>query len=201
VTLLYRTAQIFSFLYFRFFHRFEVLGIENIPSNGSFILASNHQSYFDPPALGCCLPRNLHYFARDSLFRGPFGWLISNLNSIPVNRSQLDLGTFKRVLKILKSGHPILVFPEGTRSSNGEIGIGKKGVGLLIAKSSVSVVPSRVIGGFEILGKGKIFPRLGQKLIIKYGRPIEMSELDPGFEAENRYEVIAERILSAISDL
>jgi hypothetical protein len=63
------------------------------------------------------------------------------------------------------------------------------------------VVPSRVIGGFEILGKGKIFPRLGQKLIIKYGRPIEMSELDPGFEAENRYEVIAERILSAISDL
>ena len=111
-------------------------------------------------------------------FWGPFGWLISNLNSIPVNRSQLDLGTFRRVLKILKSGHPILVFPEGTRSPNGQIGVGKKGVGLLIAKSSVSVVPSRVIGGFEILGKGKIFPRLGQKLIIKYGRPIEMSELD-----------------------
>ena len=90
---LYRFAQFFSYIYFRLFHRFEVYGLDNIPSTGSFILASNHQSFFDPPALGCKIPRNLHYFARDSLFFWPLGCLIRNLNSIPVNRTRLDMGT------------------------------------------------------------------------------------------------------------
>ena len=107
----YRLAQVISYTYFRIFHRFEVSGLEYIPRNIPFILASNHQSYFDPPALGCKLPRNLHYFARDSLFFWPLGSLISNLNSIPVNRSKLDLATLKKVLRVLESGDPLLVFP------------------------------------------------------------------------------------------
>ncbi|MDC3282836.1 1-acyl-sn-glycerol-3-phosphate acyltransferase, partial [Opitutales bacterium] len=89
----YRFAQYVSWFYFKAFHRLEVHGIKNVPQSGSFILASNHSSYFDPPALGCRLPRNLHYFARDSLFFWPLGLLIRNLNSIPVNRSQLDIAT------------------------------------------------------------------------------------------------------------
>lgn len=126
MNLFYRFAQLISWLYFRIFHRMEVKGLHNIPSAGAFILASNHTSYFDPPALGCKLPRNLHYFARDSLFIWPLGLLIRNLNSIPVNRSQLDIATLKRVLKVLKSGDPLLVFPEGTRSPDGKLGGGKK---------------------------------------------------------------------------
>ena len=70
--LFYRFAQTSSFLYFRLFHRFEVMAYVTF-HQGSFILASNHSSYFDPPALGCKLPRNLHYFARDSLFFWPLG--------------------------------------------------------------------------------------------------------------------------------
>ena len=68
-----------------------MLGIDNVPKKGAFILASNHLSFFDPPALGCKLPRNLHYFARDTLFIGPLGALIRSLNSIPVDREKLDL--------------------------------------------------------------------------------------------------------------
>ena len=71
-----------SFLYFKIFHRFELKGLENVPKNGPFILASNHQSFLDPPALGCRLPRDLHYFARNTLFVGPLGFIIKNLNSI-----------------------------------------------------------------------------------------------------------------------
>ena len=110
MTFFYRFAQFFSWLFFKIFHRLEIIGVNNIPSTGAFILASNHQSYFDPPALGCKLPRNLHYFARNSLFFWPLGILIRNLNSIPVNRSQLDIATLKRVLKVLKQGDPLLVF-------------------------------------------------------------------------------------------
>ena len=87
MSIFYQLAQLFSFLYFKIFHRFEVNGLNNIPVSGSFILASNHLSYFDPPALGCKLPRNLHYFARNTLFVGPLGFLIRNLNSIPVGHN------------------------------------------------------------------------------------------------------------------
>jgi 1-acyl-sn-glycerol-3-phosphate acyltransferase len=201
VTLFYRFAQLLSWLYFKFFHRLEVIGLEKIPSSGSFILASNHQSFFDPPALGCKLPRNLHYFARDSLFFWPLGFLIRNLNSIPVNRSQLDLATLKRVLKVLQQGDPLLVFPEGTRSPDGQIHSGKKGIGLLLAKSQTDVLPARIRGGNKVLGKGMLIPRIGRKLVVSYGPIIRFEELDPGKSDSLRYETIANRVLEAISKI
>jgi len=195
----YRFAQYVSWFYFKAFHRLEVHGIKNVPQSGSFILASNHSSYFDPPALGCRLPRNLHYFARDSLFFWPLGLLIRNLNSIPVNRSQLDIATLKRVLKVLKGGDPLLLFPEGTRSADGNLGEGKKGIGLLLAKSQVDVLPARVTGGNKVLGKGMLFPRIGRKLVVEYGTLLKIDTLDPGKSDTNRYEIIANKVLAEIS--
>lgn len=195
----YRFAQYVSWFYFKAFHRLEVHGIKNVPQSGSFILASNHSSYFDPPALGCRLPRNLHYFARDSLFFWPLGVLISNLNSIPVNRSQLDISTLKRVLKVLKGGDPLLLFPEGTRSADGNLGEGKKGIGLLLAKSQVDVLPARVTGGNKVLGKGMLFPRIGRKLVVEYGTLLKIDTLDPGKSDTNRYEIIANKVLAEIN--
>lgn len=195
----YRFAQYISWFYFKTFHRLEVHGIKNVPQSGSFILASNHTSYFDPPALGCRLPRNLHYFARDSLFFWPLGVLISNLNSIPVNRSQLDIATLKRILKVLKGGDPLLLFPEGTRSADGNLGEGKKGIGLLLAKSQVDVLPARVTGGSKVLGKGMLFPRIGRKLVVEYGTLLKIDTLDPGKSDTNRYETIANKVLAEIN--
>lgn len=195
----YRFAQYVSWFYFKAFHRLEVHGIKNVPQSGSFILASNHSSYFDPPALGCRLPRNLHYFARDSLFFWPLGLLIRNLNSIPVNRSQLDIATLKRVLKVLKGGDPLLLFPEGTRSADGNLGEGKKGIGLLLAKSQVDVLPARVTGGNKVLGKGMLFPRIGRKLVVEYGTLLKIDTLDPGKSDTNRYEIIANKVLAEIN--
>ena len=195
----YRFAQYLSWFYFKAFHRLEVHGIKNVPQSGSFILASNHSSYFDPPALGCRLPRNLHYFARDSLFFWPLGVLIRNLNSIPVNRSQLDIATLKRVLKVLKGGDPLLLFPEGTRSADGNLGEGKKGIGLLLAKSQVDVLPARVTGGNKVLGKGMLFPRIGRKLVVEYGTLLKIDTLDPGKSDTNRYEIIANKVLAEIN--
>ena len=197
----YKFAQFTSFLYFKLFHRFEVGGLQNVPKEGAFILASNHLSFFDPPALGCRLPRNLHYFARNSLFSGPLGILISNLNSIPVNRDQLDLKTLKTVLRVLNMGHPLLVFPEGTRSVNGQLSDGQRGVGLLVAKSMVPVLPAKIEGTFEILGKGKTIPRLGRKLKVSYGSLLDFNNLDPGKSTDNRYDLISQRIMSAISEI
>ena len=198
--LIYRVAQTISYTYFRLFHGFKVQGLENIPKDKPFILACNHLSFFDPPAIGCKIPRNLHYFARDSLFFWPLGLLISSLNSIPVNRGQLDLGTLRKVLKVLKNGHPILVFPEGTRSEDGELQEPQKGLGLLVAKSSVSVIPARIYGSGKAFGKKHLIPRIGRKIYINIG--VEISFDDPkDVKSKKNYLEISTTVMSAIEKL
>ena len=200
ITFTYRIAQLISYLYLKVFHRLEVTGIDNVPKSGSFIMASNHLSFLDPPALGCSVNRNLHYFARDSLFTGPLGFLIDKLNAIPVNRGQLDLKTLKLTLSVLNSGHPLLVFPEGTRSPGGKLGKAKKGVGLLVSKAKCDVLPVRINGSFEILGKGKFFPRLGKKLSITYGDLIPYQSL-PFSENVKPHQAISDFVIEKISEL
>jgi 1-acyl-sn-glycerol-3-phosphate acyltransferase len=195
----YRLAQFLSYCYLKYFHQFEVKGLDNVPPKGGFILACNHLSYLDPPAVGCRIPRNLHYFARDSLFLGPLGFLITKLNSIPVNRDQLDLGTLRKVLSVLKGGEPVLVFPEGTRSPDGTLQKSQKGLGLLVHKSGVPVLPARLHGSFEILGKGKLFPRIGKKLYLNIGSPILSEELS--FDSNDRYQKISDLVMHAIEGL
>ena len=202
ITFTYRIAQLISYLYLKVFHRLEVTGIDNVPKNGSFIMASNHLSFgtLSIPVLCCRVNRNLHYFARDSLFTGPLGFLIDKLNAIPVNRGQLDLKTLKLTLSVLNSGHPLLVFPEGTRSPDGKLDKAKKGVGLLVSKAKCDVLPVRINGSFEILGKGKLFPRLGKKLSITYGDLIPYQSLH-FTENVKPHQAISDFVIEKISKL
>jgi 1-acyl-sn-glycerol-3-phosphate acyltransferase len=197
----YRIAQRFSFFYFKVFHRFQTIGLDNVPSQGPFILASNHLSFLDPPALGCKVNRNLHYFARDSLFNGPLGFLITRLNSIPVNRGQLDLSTLRSTLNVLKNGDPLLVFPEGTRSTDGTLGVAKKGLGLLVLKSRCPVLPVRIRGSHEILGKGKFIPRVGRKLSITYGSLISFDSFSNMSSESDKYERVSHFVMDEIDQL
>ncbi|MFP6892656.1 MAG: lysophospholipid acyltransferase family protein [Opitutales bacterium] len=201
MTFLYRCAQTIFFLYFKIFHRFRVSGLEHVPSDGAFLLASNHVSFFDPPALGCRVPRDLHYFARKSLFKGLLGKLITAFNSIPVDRESSDVSSFKKALKVLEKGSPLLVFPEGTRSLDGSLQAAKAGVGLIAIKASVPVLPARVIGGFEILGKGCKLPKIGSRLTIVYGPLLQIETLDPGPKTAKRSQIVADAIMEAIGNL
>lgn len=201
MTATYRFARFVSYAYFKVFHRFRVHGLEHVPADGAFLLASNHVSFFDPPALGCRLPRNLHYFARSTLFEGAFGKLITALNSIPVNRDGADATSFKRALKTLNKGFPLLVFPEGTRSPNGSLQPPRRGVGLMACKAQVPVVPARVFGGFEAFGKGRKTPKPGARLTVVYGPPLSIEDVDPGRGEPNRYDLVAKAVMEAIESL
>ena len=200
MNLIYRAAQVISYTYFKIFHGFSVKGLENIPEDKPFILACNHSSFFDPPAIGCKIPRNLHYFARDSLFFWPLGLLIGKLNSIPVNRGQLDLGTLRKVLRVLKNGHPILVFPEGTRSEDGKLQTPQKGLGLLVSKSSVSVIPARIYGTDKAFGKKHLFPRWGLRIYLNIGPEISFSE-SVDVKSKKKYLEISTVVMNAIETL
>ena len=200
MNLIYRAAQVISCTYFKIFHGFSVKGLENIPEDKPFILACNHSSFFDPPAIGCKIPRNLHYFARDSLFFWPLGLLIGKLNSIPVNRGQLDLGTLRKVLRVLKNGHPILVFPEGTRSEDGKLQAPQKGLGLLVSKSSVSVIPARIYGTDKAFGKKHLFPRWGRRIYLNIGPEISFSD-SVDVKSKKKYLEISTVVMNAIESL
>ena len=200
MNLIYRAAQVISYTYFKIFHGFNVKGLENIPEDKPFILACNHSSFFDPPAIGCKIPRNLHYFARDSLFFWPLGLLIGKLNSIPVNRGQLDLGTLRKVLRVLKNGHPILVFPEGTRSEDGKLQAPQKGLGLLVSKSSVSVIPARIYGTDKAFGKKHLFPRWGRRIYLNIGPEISFSD-SVDVKSKKKYLEISTVVMNAIETL
>ena len=200
MNLIYRAAQVISYTYFKIFHGFSVKGLENIPEDKPFILACNHSSFFDPPAIGCKIPRNLHYFARDSLFFWPLGLLIGKLNSIPVNRGQLDLGTLRKVLRVLKNGHPILVFPEGTRSEDGKLQTPQKGLGLLVSKSSVSVIPARIYGTDKAFGKKHLFPRWGRRIYLNIGPEISFSD-SVDVKSKKKYLEISTVVMNAIESL
>ena len=112
----------------------------------------------------------------------------------------MELKTLKISYLYLKMGTHFLVFPEGTRTVDGKVGPGKKGVGLLITKAKCGVIPVRIEGANKILGKGMIIPRLGKKLTIKYGKYIDYSCFDE-LDKNDLQQKISDLILNKIKKI
>jgi len=147
MTPIYRLGYTISKVVAKLGFRLRTYGRENLIENGPAILASNHSSYLDPPLVGVCCRKDVYFLARKSLFERPvIGPLIAQLNTVPVDRDRGDVGAVRAMIKLLKSGNRVLVFPEGTRSKDGNLQPARAGVGLLIAKSLAPVVPVRVFG-------------------------------------------------------
>ena len=183
------------------FSTLEVEGWENVPS-GACLFASNHQSMVDPPLIGSCLPREISYIARRTLFYNPlFGAVIRACNSIPVDRGEADVGAIRAALGALADNRGLLIFPEGTRSFDGIIKEPKAGAGLLACKSGVPVVPIHIRGARDILPRGAYFPAGAARLRIRFGKPLLPADYDPGAGAPNRSLEASRRILEAIKAL
>jgi 1-acyl-sn-glycerol-3-phosphate acyltransferase len=130
--------------------RIRVYGRENVPEEGAFILASNHQSYLDPVFCGVGLKRQLSFVARDSLFRfKPFIWLICSLNAMPIGRGRPDVSAMKAIIARLRQGAGVCLYPEATRTRDGRIVPFKPGFGLLCRRARATVVPTLIDGAFE----------------------------------------------------
>jgi len=164
VTPLYAFCRGLVKLLFLAFWRFRVFGKEHVPREGGLIVAANHISYFDPPAVGCALPRQITYMAKSELFEIPFfGKLIAALGAYPINRGRGDIGAIKRSVALLREGHVIAMFPEGTRNFEGKTGA-QAGVALLASLSGVPIVPAYV-GGTD--GVARLTP-----ITVTFGAPL-----------------------------
>ncbi len=197
----YECSRILLNYYFDAFYTFTVQGNQQVPKDGSIIFASNHLSFYDPPIVGLSIERPLNYFARDSLFKGFLGIIIRGLNAIPVNRTASDIKSLKAIFTVLKNNGAIVVFPEGTRSSDGKLQEPKPGIGMIACKSNATVVPTRIFGTFEAFGRHKKIPTLGTPIHISFGPPVSANSIDPGAKHPERYLEFSRRIMKEIAKL
>jgi 1-acyl-sn-glycerol-3-phosphate acyltransferase len=151
--------------------RFRAHHVDRLPSSGAFLLVANHQSYLDPVLAGIGVPRGVYFMARRSLFVGPLGWLIWRLGSFPVNRDRADLSSLREAINRLRRGNPVLIFPEGTRSHDGRLGVFRSGFGVIARRAGVPILPAYIDGSYRAWPRGRFVPRPAPILVV-YGRPI-----------------------------
>ncbi len=148
-------------------------GVDNIPKEGAVIVAPNHKSNFDPPAIGVCSPRIIHYMAKEELFRNPvFAAAIRYFGTFPVKRGAVDRGAVRQALKEIKEGHPLGIFPEGTRTHGSSIGRFHDGMASIALMTGTPILPVAVIGTEHL-------PKKDGPLAVVFGTPIPVEKTKP----------------------
>jgi len=187
-------ARLVGYLFFR--HR--TLHRELIPESGGALIVANHVSYLDPPMLGASFRNPIYYLARKSLFKGFLGWLLPHIQVLPVDRGKGDLASMKRILTLLKEGNRVLIFPEGTRSPDGSLQSAEPGIGFIIAKCEVPVVPLRTFGIYECFPRTEKRPRPGRITIVP-GPPVDFSGIPPELTGRERYQACADQVMKSLA--
>jgi 1-acyl-sn-glycerol-3-phosphate acyltransferase len=181
------------------FHH-EVVHRERLIEEGPALIVCNHVSYLDPPMVGISFRREIWFLARKSLFRGFGAWLYPRLNVIPVDQDQPDMTGLKNIIRLLRRGERVLLFPEGSRSWDGTPQKGEPGVGLVIARTGVPVQPLRIFGAHEAMPRGASLPQPG-KVRIVVGEPIIFSDAERATRDRDGYSRLSEKTMQAIAAL
>ena len=150
---------------------------EPLPSRGGLIVLSSHQSHLDPLLLGLACDRRLSSLARSSLYTfKPFGFIITALDAVPIDREASAVTAMKTVIKRLEDGAAVIIFPEGTRTATGRLGELKSGFALIAKKAQVPIVPVAIVGAWECWPKTRLLPRPG-RVRLEFGRLIQPEEI------------------------
>lgn len=185
----------------RFLFRFRVVHRERMIQSGPVILAMNHQSYLDPPLAGITCDRPIYFLARRTLLNIPLlGGVLPKVNVIPVNQEGVDRTAIKALIRVLQAGNGVLIFPEGSRTMDGDLQPAEPGLGLVIARTLAPVVPMRIFGAREALPRGGGHLRL-VPITIVIGEPIFFSAADLEPRGKNLYAGLSARVMKAIAAL
>jgi len=168
-------------LIFNLCFRLKVEGIENIPGKNPYIITPNHASYIDGFAVAAALPvsifKHIYSIGLQKYFRGPLKYFAKLSHVIPIDRETYLHKAIQMSFYVLKKGKSLLIFPEGSRSFDGEIMEFKKGVGILALEFNLPLIPTYIKGSFDVLARGTARPRFKEVRII-FGKPIYPSDLD-----------------------
>jgi 1-acyl-sn-glycerol-3-phosphate acyltransferase len=191
--LVYRGARLTFLILLKFFYNLSVVGRENIPGSGGFIIASNHVSNLDPVLIGVASARIINYMAKEALFKNRlFGSALLLVRAFPVKRGSADISAVKEAIKRLKEGGGLVIFPQGTRRQENSPNA-QAGIGMLAYRTKVPVVPAFIAGSDRALPAGAKFFR-PSKIRIILGKPLY-------FENKSSYPEIAHMVMREISAL
>jgi 1-acyl-sn-glycerol-3-phosphate acyltransferase len=181
---------------------FEVEGPERMPRDQGVLVCSNHASTIDPPLLPAMLPRSdswsmakSEYFARPSLTR----WIFTHYHAFPVIRHSPDRKALKRAIDILRNGHVLILYPEGTRVESGGLHRAEPGAGFLARSTGAPVQPVGLVGTRRSLPKGAHLPRRAA-VSVRFGGPFRIRERGPDGKRVDNQDA-ADSIMLAIADL
>jgi 1-acyl-sn-glycerol-3-phosphate acyltransferase len=161
------------------FFDLKVYGVENVPNTGGVLLVANHLSFLDPACIGVQIRRPASYLAKSELFDIPvFGRVIPRLNAFPVRQGAGDIGAVRETIKRLNEGRVLTVFPEGSRSLDGELQPLQGGFTLIVRKAGVPIVPVGIDGSYQAWRRGAALPQCAP-VRIKFGPPLHVQELKP----------------------
>lgn len=199
----YSIACNFFWVSLRLKNKITFRGLQNMPKTGGVIVASNHASYIDPPAVGACTYRTrmTHFMARDTLFKKGFmHWFLHKVGVIPLDREKGDIKAMKKSIALLKDGASVALFPEGTRSENGELQPAKPGIGFLVSKGQAPVVPVYVHGAYDAWSKNSDGWERKPVTVI-FGQLITQEEIQSLGAGRAAYSAIGELIMERIAEL
>ena len=166
-------SKLFVFPIYKFVFRGILIGRENIPREGSFIVVSNHGSLLDPPLLGHALERNISFMAKEELFKIPFlGFVIKACGAYPVKRGIADKNTIKTACEKLSNNKSIGIFIDGTRQKNGRVNKPKQGAALLAFKNQKLLLPVALVNSHKLI-RFKFCIPFFSKIVIKVGKPLQ----------------------------
>lgn len=178
--------------------RVRVEGMENIDPARTYIFAGNHSSQYDIFAFQGYFPHDFRWIAKKELFRIPvFGQAMHRVGYIPIDRShgRQALKSLDEAAGRIAAGSSVLIFPEGTRSVDGQLQDFKTGAVLLAIKAGVPIVPIGLNGSYEVLPKGRLLPRSGE-ILIRIGVPIVTTHYKAGDK-----QVLASELHAAVAHL
>ncbi|MFQ8630793.1 MAG: lysophospholipid acyltransferase family protein [Intestinibacter bartlettii] len=160
--------KLFS-IFSKTFFKFEVIGVDNIPSEGNLIIAANHKSNLDPIFVASAVnkKRKMTAIAKEELFKNKIlAKILNKVEIIPINRQNPGLGTIKRILKYIKNDYALVMFPEGTRSKTDDFNNAKAGLSLFATKAKAEIVPCTIYSSYKLFKPAKIY----------FGKPISLEE-------------------------
>ena len=172
-------------------------GRRNIPPKGPALLVANHSSYLDVMLLGVSVHRPLNYVARSTLFVPPLSWMMRSVGGFPIQREGMGASGMKETLRRLRAGGIVVLFPEGTRSADGELGPLKPGIAVLVARAGVPVLPAGIAGTFDAWPRSRFFPS-PHPLRVHFGPPISPQQI-AGMEPQAVTSLIGQKIGECVS--
>lgn len=177
-----------------------VSGIERLRRDVTYVFVSNHQSIYDIPIIFVSIPHQLRIIAKESLGRLPIlGWHLRWTGHLLVNRARPSSKIGERISKLLRDGFSLIVFPEGTRSRDGNVAPFKRGVFLLSVEASLPIVPVAVVGSRHVMRKGRLMTCPGEVQLVIH-EPILTASLTAA-DVRNLSDRVRETINSSVEAL